>query len=201
MRSLVTARSCLGALFVFLVAMILLVASFALARAPTPSERPPSAKASSSAKASAAAVSGAAAGAVAGGGAGGSVTHNEERQAPSMGAPVLTAFGGCKGSVSGGVGVAGFGVALGATIADEECERLNSAAFLATQGHGDAAVALVCENRGVAAAMARVGKACPGAEPIALTPAPTGGPARHPACAPSSWATREWRASNCAAPP
>lgn len=134
------------------------------------------------------------------GGTGGSTTTTvkNERQAPGVGAPGLTSFGGCKGSVAGGVTVPGFGVSFGTTVTDEECQRLNSAAYLTSIGHGDAGLALVCANAGVRDAMASVGKACPGA-PAAPPPAPvaSASPERHPACSPSSWATQEWRAANC----
>lgn len=134
------------------------------------------------------------------GGQGGSVSYHEAKdraQAPAVGAPGLTSFGGCKGSVSGGVGVAGFGIALGTTVPDEECQRLNNAAFLASHGHPDAAIALVCRNAGVKDAMAIVGKACPSAPPApAAAPIATAA-GQHPACSPTSWASREWRAANC----
>jgi hypothetical protein len=131
-------------------------------------------------------------------------SYSDEKQAPGFAAPSLTAFGGCKGSVSGGFSVAGFGAALGSTTDDADCRRLNNGTWLALQGHADAALALVCDNDGVRAALAKVGKSCPGdakPTPVALAPAPSSpvvssAPAsgeKHPACSSSSWASAETR--------
>jgi hypothetical protein len=119
------------------------------------------------------------------------INHKEVKQAPGFAAPGLTAFGGCKGSISGGFSIAGFGAAAGTTINDEDCRRLNNGTWLYQAGEKDAALALVCDNDGVRAALNKVGRVCPGDKPIATT-TPTATPTapvnvtasseKHPAC-------------------
>lgn len=85
---------------------------------------------------------------------------------PPVGAPGLAAAGieTCLGSASGGVSVMGGGVTFGTTKVDEGCTiRLLSRQLFAF-GYQKAALALMCQDERVAAAMAAAGMFCPGAE-------------------------------------
>ena len=66
----------------------------------------------------------------------------------------------CMGSTSGGVAVAGFGFSVGGTWKDDECiNRLNSRE-LRSMGEYDAAKEVMCSNKAVRAAFARLNKPC-----------------------------------------
>lgn len=87
---------------------------------------------------------------------------------PPVGAPGLAAAGieTCLGSASGGVSLMGGGVTFGATRVDEGCTiRLLSRQLFAF-GLQKAAIALMCQDERVAAAMAATGAFCPNAAAV-----------------------------------
>lgn len=144
------------------------------AYAASPPKPNPGPHSSAAAASTAVAVSGAAAGAIAGGGAAGaSITHQHERQSPAVSAPSLATSGEtCMGSTSVGGSAAGIGLAIGTTWDSAECQRRMNSQQLRLLGQNDAALALLCQNPGVADALAAVGKRCPGAAaaPVSLAP-------------------------------
>lgn len=95
------------------------------------------------------------------------VTQNYEAQkrAPAstaFAAPLVAADDTCMGSSSlGGQGV-GFGLSVGSTWHDTDCVRRKDARELHNMGQKAAALALMCQNESVAAAMATAGTPCPG---------------------------------------
>ena len=62
------------------------------------------------------------------------------------------------GSTSGGASGPGFGVSLGSTWTDEDCERRKNAAILFNMGHAATARHLLCSNPAIAAAFAASGE-------------------------------------------
>jgi hypothetical protein len=60
-----------------------------------------------------------------------------------------------------------FGLSVGATWRDHNCQRLKNARELAHMGYDNAAVALLCVDIDVRRAMSRAGTPCPGAAPSA----------------------------------
>ena len=87
---------------------------------------------------------------------------------PPLGAPGLAAAGieTCLGSASGGVSVMGGGVTFGTTKVDDGCTiRLLSRQLFAF-GFQKAAVALMCQDVRVAAAMEAAGTFCPPPSPL-----------------------------------
>lgn len=82
---------------------------------------------------------------------------------PQVYAPALTTTltETCMGSTSGGVSVMGFGGTLGTTWNDSQCvRRLNARELAQTLGDREAARALMCQDKDVAAAYAAVGQPC-----------------------------------------
>ena len=82
---------------------------------------------------------------------------------PQVYAPALstTLTETCMGSTSGGISVMGFGGTLGTTWNDAQCvRRLNAREMAQTLGDRDAARALMCQDKDVAAAYAAVGQDC-----------------------------------------
>jgi hypothetical protein len=81
-------------------------------------------------------------------------------------APGLAAAGieTCLGSASGGLSVMGTGLTFGGTTPDEGCSIRLAARQLNAFGHPRAALALMCQDLRVAAAMAAAGEECPTAE-------------------------------------
>lgn len=122
--------------------------------------------------------------------------HNEQRPsgiAPSIGLGGF-ASGPCVGvTTQGGFGVglpggASFGGSAGRSELDDECTRRETARILHAMGQADLAVKIMLASPVVKAVM----------QPATITPtAATISNTQHPACSPSSWATREWRAANC----
>jgi hypothetical protein len=88
---------------------------------------------------------------------------------PNVTAPALAAAGieSCLGSVSGSLSVMGTGVSFGRSITDKECDIRLTARQLRAFGHPGAALALLCQDQHIAAAMASVGDDCPG-QPLRL---------------------------------
>jgi hypothetical protein len=82
---------------------------------------------------------------------------------PTVYAPALTTTltETCMGSTSGGISVLGVGGTLGTTWNDTQCvRRLNAREMAQTLGDRDAARALLCQDKDVAAAYAAVGQSC-----------------------------------------
>jgi hypothetical protein len=98
------------------------------------------------------------------------------RNTPDAYAPPVT--GGtnpCTQGLSGGGSVAGFGLAVGGTWSDPNCERRNLSALLHNQGQQALAQEVLCETEAVRNARRRLGTPCavdvPPGTPI-VTPAP-----------------------------
>jgi len=85
------------------------------------------------------------------------------RQVPAAIAPALTTTltETCHGSMSMGMGVAGFGMSGGATYTDEECVRRLDARQLHMLGRPDIAFAMMCDSELVRKAAATTANACP----------------------------------------
>ncbi len=66
------------------------------------------------------------------------------------------------GSSSVGAQGVAFGVSIGTTWRDENCQRLKNSRELAAMGFGPAAVALLCVDDDVRNAMSTAGTPCPG---------------------------------------
>ena len=81
---------------------------------------------------------------------------------PNVYAPGLAAAGAevCLGSVSAGGAGAGFGVSIGGTYVDQECQLRLNARTLATLGYTVAAREEMCTDSGVRAAMLAAGTPC-----------------------------------------
>ena len=82
---------------------------------------------------------------------------------PNVYAPGLAAAGAevCLGSVSAGGAGAGFGVSIGGTYVDQECQLRLNARTLATLGYTVAAREEMCIDSGVRAAMLRLARRAP----------------------------------------
>jgi hypothetical protein len=83
------------------------------------------------------------------------------RNTPDAYAPAIT--GGtnpCTQGLSGGGSVAGFGVALGGSWSDPNCERRNLSALLHNQGQPQLAQEVLCETSSVREARRRMGNPC-----------------------------------------
>lgn len=99
------------------------------------------------------------------------------RNTPDAYAPPVT--GGtnpCTNGVSGGGSVAGFGLALGGSWSDPNCERRNLSALLHNQGQIALAQEVLCETDTVRNARRRLGNPCPADVPPGtpvVTPAAT----------------------------
>jgi hypothetical protein len=88
-------------------------------------------------------------------------------------APGLTAAGvhSCAGSASVGAAVTGFNFGIGSTYEMQECNRRAYAATLAGLGQNGAALALVCNNPEVMAALNQTGVICPQQKLVAVASA------------------------------
>lgn len=97
------------------------------------------------------------------------------RNTPDAYAPAVT--GGtnpCTQGLSGGGSVAGFGVALGGSWSDPNCERRNLSALLHNQGQQALAQEVLCETEAVRQARLRLGQPCAADRPVAgQQPVPT----------------------------
>ena len=91
-----------------------------------------------------------------------SLTVNRPRNAPSVNAPGLAAAGieSCLGSASVGGSGPGFGLAIGGTTEDKDCNIRLYARTLYAMGYRVAAVQLLCTNPDVAHALAYQGLYC-----------------------------------------
>ena len=106
-----------------------------------------------------------------------SVTYQETTPAdqtiknvPNVYAPALAAAGSevCLGSASAGGAGAGFGLTIGGTIVDQECQLRMNARTLATLGYAAAAREEMCVDPQVRAAMAAAGTPCAADKAAAL---------------------------------
>jgi len=109
---------------------------------------------------------------------------------PTVYAPALTTTltETCMGSTSGGISVLGFGGTLGTTWNDNQCvRRLNAREMAQTLGDRDAARALLCQDKDVAAAYAAVGQDCRARTVVAtyVGPPPPGPPQAVPVAPPA----------------
>jgi hypothetical protein len=72
------------------------------------------------------------------------------RNVPSIFPPSFAPSTPCSSVVSGGAGFAGFGISLGGSYVDEECNVRETARLLHLIGQPDAAIAIMCTNAIVA---------------------------------------------------
>ncbi|MFY9836327.1 MAG: hypothetical protein WAK55_07610, partial [Xanthobacteraceae bacterium] len=89
-------------------------------------------------------------------------TNTTVNTVPNVYAPGLAAAGSevCLGSVSAGGAGAGFGVTIGGTFVDRECQLRLNARTLAVLGYARAARETMCLDGDVRAAMAAAGTPC-----------------------------------------
>jgi hypothetical protein len=82
---------------------------------------------------------------------------------PSSMAPSISAFSNdmCKSGVSGGANTGVISISGGATITDENCERIKLAKVMNDLGLKVAAVGILCQDERVFEAMLQAGSACP----------------------------------------
>ena len=82
---------------------------------------------------------------------------------PSSMAPSISAFSNdmCKSGVSGGANTGVISISGGATITDENCERIKLAKVLNDLGLKVAAVSVLCQDERVFEAMLQAGSICP----------------------------------------
>ena len=87
---------------------------------------------------------------------GGYTVHNT----PDVIPPNVAGGNACAVGASGGIAVAGLGLAGGATWADRACERRQQAALMYNMGEPKVAFELMCQDDNVRAAMKAAGKPC-----------------------------------------
>ena len=82
---------------------------------------------------------------------------------PSAMSPSISAFSNdmCKSGVSGGANTGVISISGGATITDENCERIKLAKVMNDLGLKVAAVGILCQDDRVFEAMLQAGSACP----------------------------------------
>jgi len=82
---------------------------------------------------------------------------------PSAMSPSISAFSNdmCKSGVSGGANTGVISISGGATITDENCERIKLAKVLNDLGLKVAAVSVLCQDERVFEAMLQAGSICP----------------------------------------
>jgi outer membrane protein OmpA-like peptidoglycan-associated protein len=106
--------------------------------------------------------------------------------------PVATAFAAsltasqetCMGSRSFGIQAVGFGLSIATTWGDRQCRRIRNARALNDFGYRSAAVALLCQDEEVFAAMERAGTPCPGSQLLSFPQPPVQAPEPEPAAEP-----------------
>ena len=97
---------------------------------------------------------------------GGYAVHNVPEVIP----PNVVGGNPCAVGASGGLAVAGFGIAGGGTWADRACERRQQAALLFNMGEQKVALELMCQDDNVRSAMKLGGKPCSADVPLAQAP-------------------------------
>lgn len=82
---------------------------------------------------------------------------------PSAMAPSISSFSSdmCKSAVSGGANTGVISISGGATVTDENCERIKLAKVMNDLGLKVAAVGVLCQDDRVFEAMLQAGSACP----------------------------------------
>lgn len=75
------------------------------------------------------------------------------KNVPTIYAPSIGVSAPCKVALTGSVGVAGFGAALGGSLNDEECQMREDVRVLAQMGEAVGALSLMCGKESVRAAM------------------------------------------------
>lgn len=82
---------------------------------------------------------------------------------PSAMSPSISAFSNdmCKAGVSGGANTGVISISGGATVTDENCERIKLSKVLNDLGLKVAAVGVLCQDERVFEAMLQAGSACP----------------------------------------
>ena len=82
---------------------------------------------------------------------------------PSAMAPSISAFSSdmCKSGVSGGANTGVISISGGATVTDENCERIKLAKVMNDLGLKVAAVGILCQDERVFEAMLQAGSSCP----------------------------------------
>ncbi len=93
------------------------------------------------------------------------------RNTPAVIPPSVVGGNACAVGASGGMSVAGFGIAAGSTWADRACERRQQAALLFNMGESKVALELMCQDDHVRDAMKLSGKPCSADIPVAQAPA------------------------------
>lgn len=89
-------------------------------------------------------------------------TSNVRSSVPTASAPGLSSgIDTCSLSVSAGVQTFNFGISGGGTYTDENCQRIKNSRHLKDLGMSVAAIALMCQDPDVFAAMHRAGTFCP----------------------------------------
>src|SRR6185503_5268130 len=83
--------------------------------------------------------------------------------ATAYAAPTIATEDTCMGSSSLGAQGMAFGLSVGTTWRDQNCQRLKNSRELAAMGYERAAVALLCVDGDVRDAMDTAGTPCPGA--------------------------------------
>jgi hypothetical protein len=114
------------------------------------------------------------------------------RSVPNIHPPGVFTANPCVVGISGGFGVAGFGMSIGAGVEDRGCTRRQNAALLISMGHGAAAREVLCNNAETRAAFRTVGMPCASdvQQAAASAPAPVlafAPPARPDWCTGASW--------------
>ena len=98
------------------------------------------------------------------------------RNTPEVIPPGIVGGNACAVGASGGLSMAGFGIAGGATWADKACERRQQAALLFNMGEQKIAVELMCQDDNVRSAMRLGGKPCSTDVAAAQAPAAAASP-------------------------
>jgi hypothetical protein len=106
------------------------------------------------------------------------------RNTPEVIPPNVVGGNPCSVGASGGMSVAGFGIAGGATWADKQCERRQQAALLFNIGKPKAATELMCQDDNVRAALRIAGEPCAADAPRVAAAEATPAAAVSPATAP-----------------
>lgn len=111
------------------------------------------------------------------------------RNVPEVIPPSVVGGNACAVGASGGMAVAGFGIAAGGTWADRACERRQQAALLFNMGEQKVALELMCQDEHVREAMKTSGKPCSAdvvaQAPAAVTPAAQAAPVKLAAATPA----------------
>jgi len=106
---------------------------------------------------------------------GNSSVHIENERPPvntAYSAALATSEDTCMGSSSIGGQAVSFGLTIGTTWTDDNCQRLKNSRQLVALGYHRAATALMCFNEDVAAAMDRAGTPCPSGAAVYVAPPP-----------------------------